>query len=430
MAAIDPSEPAELDENSNEPSRPRATLKLVRQADDDDDEDREEYMRALLGDSDSESDEDGESDEEEANGGPSDPSKSKKARKAAALKQLMESINAGSESDEEMEDAAEGVNGTAKADKKGKAKATSDDEEDEDEDEDSEDEDLELEEFVLCTLDPEKESTSQYNPILLSLTYTQSFQQPLDITVAENERVFFKVSGTHTIYLTGNYVIPDDDGHNHHHEVYDSDSDEEGDYDLSPDEDELELDLDDEESDDLDELEDPRITEVDTDDEEAPELAKAQDKKGKNKRSADELEDGNSLDDIMAKSLKPEANDETKLSKKQLKKLKKNNGEAAASKTAEQAKDNPSAKGDKKVQFAKNLEQGPSGSAKATENVAAGNKTNNPRTVQGVKIDDKKIGKGPACKKGDKVGMRYIGKLTDGKVFDCMSCKCSHSIYI
>ncbi|KIN04655.1 hypothetical protein OIDMADRAFT_142504 [Oidiodendron maius Zn] len=392
MAAIDPSEPAELDENSNEPSRPRATLKLVRQADDDDDEDREEYMRALLGDSDSESDEDGESDEEEANGGPSDPSKSKKARKAAALKQLMESINAGSESDEEMEDAAEGVNGTAKADKKGKAKASSDDEEDEDGDEDSDDEDLELEEF--------------------------SFQQPLDITVAENERVFFKVSGTHTIYLTGNYVIPDDDGHNHHHEVYDSDSDEEGDYDLSPDEDELELDLDDEESDNLDELEDPRITEVDTDDEEAPELTKAQDKKGKNKRSADELEDGNSLDDIMAKSLKPEVDDETKLSKKQLKKLKKNNGEAAASKTAEQAKDNPSAKGDKKVQFAKNLEQGPSGSAKATENVAAGNKTNNPRTVQGVKIDDKKVGKGPACKKGDKVGMRYIGKLTDGKVFD------------
>ena len=246
--------------------------------------------------------------------------------------------------------------------------------------------------------------------------------------MAENERVFFKVSGTHTIYLTGNYVIPDDDGHNHHHEVYDSDSDEEGDYDLSPDEDELELDLDDEESDDLDELEDPRITEVDTDEEEAPELVKAQDKKGKNKRSAEELEDGNSLDDIMAKSLKSDADDEAKLSKKQLKKLKKNNGEAAASKTAEPAKDSASTKSDKKVQFAKNLEQGPSGSAKATENAA--NKTNNPRTVQGVKIDDKKLGKGPACKKGDKVGMRYIGKLTDGKVFDCTSFKCPFSIYI
>ena len=161
-------------------------------------------------------------------------------------------------------------------------------------------------------------------------------------------------------------------------------------------------------------MEDPRITEVDSDNEEAPALIKAQDKKGKNKRSADTLDDGNSLDDIMAKSLKPEAEDETKLSKKQLKKLKKNNGEAAASKTAEQTKDSAAAKADKKVQFAKNLEQGPTGSSKATETKAAG-----PRTVQGVKIDDKKLGKGPACKKGDKVGMRYIGKLNDGKVFDC-----------
>jgi FK506-binding nuclear protein len=194
----------------------------------------------------------------------------------------------------------------------------------------------------------------------------QNYQQPLDITIAENERVFFKVSGTHTIYLTGNYVIPDDDGHNHHHEVYDSDSDEDGDYDLSPDEEELELELDDEESDDLDGLEDPRITEVDSDDEEAPKLVKSLDKKGKNKRSADELEDGNSLDDMMAKSQKPEIGDETKLSKKQLKKLKKNNGEAAASTAVEQTKDSASAKSDKKVQFAKNLEQGPTGSTKAT----------------------------------------------------------------
>lgn len=119
----------------------------------------------------------------------------------------------------------------------------------------------------------------------------------------------------------------------------------------------------------------------------------------------------------MAKSLKPEAGDEAKLSKKQLKKLKKNNGEAAA-KAAEEAKD--TAKSDKKVQFAKNLEQGPTGSTKATETAAASSKSSGPKTVQGVKIDDKKVGKGPACKKGDKIGMRYIGKLTDGKVFDCM----------
>lgn len=267
-----------------------------------------------------------------------------------------------------------------------------------------------------------------------SHTYTtQNFQQPLDITIAENERVFFKVSGTHTIYLTGNYVIPDDNGHNHHHEVYDSESDsDEEEYDLSPDEDEL--DLEDDESDDLDTLENPRVTEVDSEDEAPKLVAKVEkekaEKKGKNKRSADEINEATSLDDIMAKSLKPEANEELKLSKKQLKKLKKNNGEAAAIKTEESkiadSGDQPAAKSDKtdkKVQFAKNLEQGPTGSAEKAKTEAAEKKSDKVglgvKTINGVKLDDKKLGSGPACKKGNKVSMRYIGKLTDGKVFDC-----------
>ena len=191
--------------------------------------------------------------------------------------------------------------------------------------------------------------------------------------------------------------------------------------------------MDDEESDELDGLEDPRLTEVDSD-EEAPKLVKAdeKEKKGKNKRSADELDEGASLDDIMAKSLKSDAasDAEPKLSKKQLKKLKKNNGEAAPVK-AEHAKngDVKSDKADKKVQFAKNLEQGPTGSAEKAklvevaapvkENAEKAKSTLGVKTVNGVKVDDKKLGSGPAAKKGDRVSMRYIGKLTDGKVFDC-----------
>jgi FK506-binding nuclear protein len=216
--------------------------------------------------------------------------------------------------------------------------------------------------------------------------------------------------------------MPDDDGHNHHHEVYDSSDDEDEDYDLSPDEDELELDIDEDESDELDGLENPRITEVDSDEEEVPKLVAKAEKKGKNKRSADEIDEGASLDDIMAKSLKAEGVEEPKLTKKQ-KKQKKNNGEAALASTPDskggEAKEVSSAKSDKsdkKVQFAKNLEQGPTGS----EAPAKGNKTTlGVKTVNGVKIDDKKLGTGPAVKNGDKVGVRYIGKLLDGKVFDC-----------
>ena len=238
-------------------------------------------------------------------------------------------------------------------------------------------------------------------------------------------------------------MIPPDDGHEHEDE-----DDDDSDYDLSPDEDELDLENMDE-SDELDDLEDPRITELDSDDEkEAPKLVKKEEKKehqpikGKNKRQAEdsgeEVAESANLDDIMAKSLKPgaSANGEVKLSKKQLKKLKNNAGKAveAAIETKDVKKEDTATKGDKKVQFAKNLEQGPA-SSPSTVNKADTNgnvmmepkkeneKSNNKATlgvkmVQGVKIDDKKLGKGPAAKKGDKLGMRYIGKLSDGRVFD------------
>lgn len=247
-------------------------------------------------------------------------------------------------------------------------------------------------------------------------------------------------------------MVPADSGHNHEHELYDGE-DEEDDYDMSPDEDELE---DDEESDELDTLEDPRITEVASEDEQEPpklvkkdEIAKKEEpaKKGKNKRAREESDDEKeapaSLDDIMAKSLKPAeptTNGEAKLSKKQLKKLKNNAGkavEAAVENKEGKKEDTASAKdtalkGDKKVQFAKNLEQGPA-SSPDTVRTDSKDKTKTDskkeegkpkaslgvKTVQGVKIDDKKLGSGPAAKKGSKVGMRYIGKLKDGKVFDC-----------
>jgi len=271
----------------------------------------------------------------------------------------------------------------------------------------------------------------------------QNYQQPLDITICEDQRAFFKVSGTHAIYLTGNYVVPADDGHNHQHEIYDGEDDSEDydDYDLAPDEDEL----DEEESDDIDELEDPRITEL-ASDEEAPRLIKKEEAahKGKNKRVAEDLdEEPANLDDIMAKSLKPAEpamNGEPKLSKKQLKKLKNNAGKAVEAAVEgkdvkkegkKDTKEIASPKADKKVQFAKNLEQGPANGAKdkkADAKVDSNRETKKDsekpkanlgvKTVQGVKIDDKKLGKGTASKKGNKVGMRYIGKLEDGQVFD------------
>lgn len=218
--------------------------------------------------------------------------------------------------------------------------------------------------------------------------------------------------------------------------MYDGESEDSEDYDLEPDEDELD---DEEESDELDDIEDPRITEVDsTDETEPPKLVKKTDtaKKGKNKRPAEDSEEEPvNLDDIMAKSLKPEVateGGEQKLSKKQMKKLKKNDGKATEAKPAE-TKEKEKEKGDKKVQFAKELEQ-PATSSPSTlvgDNKAA-TKSEGPKlgvkVVQGVKLDDKKLGKGPAAKKGDKISMRYIGKLSNGKVFDGKAFPCFSSL--
>ncbi|CAD6568413.1 MAG: peptidylprolyl isomerase fpr4 [Alectoria sarmentosa] len=496
MAAIDPSAAPEHTGTVNGDTKSRATLKLVYDSnpgqDSDSDEgsdEEEEYLKALLAGRESEDqdeDEESSSDDDEKNGGPSDPSKTKKARKEAAMQQMMKALaETDNDSEDEMNvDESPKVNGLSKKSKanKGKGKALAEDLQDESLGEDDTEDSMDgMEEVVVCTLDPEK-----------------NCQQTLDLTIGEDQTAYFKVSGTHTIYLTGNYVVPADNGHNHEHELYDGE-DEEDDYDMSPDEDELEHD---EESDELDTLEDPRITEVASEDEgeppelvkrdevakkeelakkgrvkrdreesedegEPPELVKRDEaakkeepaKKGKVKRDREESEDEKdvpaSLDDIMAKSLKPAeptTNGETKLSKKQLKKLKNNAGKAVEAavenkevkkeekdvnkedrevkKEGAAAKDSP-LKGDKKVQFAKNLEQGPASSPETPKRdnqdktksdlkkeEGKPNASLGVKMVQGVKIDDKKLGTGPAAKKGSKVGMRYIGKLKDGKVFD------------
>lgn len=161
------------------------------------------------------------------------------------------------------------------------------------------------------------------------------------------------------------------------------------------------------ESDELDDLDDPRIMEVSDEEAEAPVLIeskkskKADAKKGKNKRAAEESPEtpaaAESLDELIAK-----ADGEQKLSKKQLKKLKANDGKAVPV----AAEGTP----DKKVQFAEKLVQGPTKTATG------------PTVIKGVTVDDKKAGDGKPAKNGSTVAMRYIGKLKggkeDGKVFD------------
>lgn len=167
MAALDPTEPPEPDEDGNLPTVPRSTLKLIRKRASLDDELDDDYLSQLMaGDSDEDSDDD---DDDEPNGGPSDKAKSKKA-KAEALKKLIAAANAG-DSDEEMDDGDAKPNG--KGNKKGKEPATSSDDDD---DESVSSDDVEIEELVICTLDTERVSPS-YHLILPSLLHTNDIAE-------------------------------------------------------------------------------------------------------------------------------------------------------------------------------------------------------------------------------------------------------------
>jgi FK506-binding nuclear protein len=154
MAALDPTEPPEADEDGNIPNVPRSTLKLIRRRVSPDEDVDEDFLERFLANQDD--DDDSEDDDDEPNGGPSDKAKSKKA-KAEALKKLIAAANEEG-SDEEMEDGDAKPNG-AKPSKKGKEPATSSDDDD---DESISSDDMEIEELVVCTLDTERVSQPCY----------------------------------------------------------------------------------------------------------------------------------------------------------------------------------------------------------------------------------------------------------------------------
>ena len=277
------------------------------------------------------------------------------------------------ESDEECED--DGCDGCETKDEKKKQDDDDDEDDDEEDDEDLDDEGVE--EHVICTLSP-----------------STQFQQTLDLTILPDEEVFFVVTGSYTVHLTGNYVEhPNDEEEDDY--VYGTDDEDEYDddeYDLTPDEDEI---IDDEIDYDLDELD--------------------------------------NIEDIEGKIEELVEEDE--------KKSKKREAEKSEEPESKKSKKNKKAKKEKTVKFDKDLEQGPTGPAAEKESLKTARKEKKEQKEQkedtkkdtkkeekkkpavktlpgGVIVEDKTVGTGPVCKKGQKVGVRYIGKLKSGKVFD------------
>ena len=118
-----------------------------------------------------------------------------------------------------------------------------------------------------------------------------------------------------------------------------------------------------------------------------------------------------------------EVDDEEKLSKSQkkklAKKLKATDGKAVAAPVSEKTVEEPSTE-EKKVKKDKKdkAEKKEKSEQKDGEKKEKGDKKVERTLDGGVKVSDAKVGTGKMAKKGDKVEMRYIGKLLDGKVFD------------
>jgi len=110
-----------------------------------------------------------------------------------------------------------------------------------------------------------------------------------------------------------------------------------------------------------------------------------------------------------------------KISKKKAKKLKAENGAAVpVHADADGTAPKKSEKKDKKGKKGAESKEGDSKKEKGDVKPKQGDKGGSDlrELPSGLKIQDAKVGGGPEAKKGMKVSMRYIGKLSSGKVFD------------
>lgn len=256
---------------------------------------------------------------------------------------------------EKLKAAINGKNG-----KKGKKAEEEDEEEDEDE-EDDEDFEEPTATAIACSLIPGKIE-----------------QASLNLTFVADEVVMFEVTGNNPVHLMGNYIHQEAD-HHHGHDDYEDMSDEE---DFSLDEDS--------EDEDVSMTEDAsnRFQEV-KEDAKPKKAEAAAPKEVANKKRKAETQETDSKRSTTSTTEKK-----------------------AATPTAAEKKADQAAK-KQKTEAAKPAEKKKEAAEKPEE------KSSKKQTLpSGLIIEDFKVGDGPVAKKGKRLGMRYIGKLMNGKQFD------------
>ncbi|KAJ1657609.1 peptidylprolyl isomerase fpr3 [Dispira simplex] len=276
--------------------------------------------------------------------------------------------------------------------------------------------------------------------VLCSLTPGRCEQQPLDIVLTEGEEVTFYVKGENTVHLTGNYLPDDDMGHSGAGDEEGSDeSDEE--FEGDSEDDELSLEQ-------LAEKYGVDVNDLIRELEEQQEGEDSEDDSGDDESDAkitmlndDELSDEEGDDDYMIDDGAEDDDEELEVDEESLKEeVKKTLSEAQAPvespvvnekkankkrKAAELPKETPKKVKEAKAPSKKEPVATPSAQAKKDSTTPtpskSAKKAEKPKPVtlpNGLMYEDITVGQGAPCKKGQRVGMRYIGKLTNGKVFD------------
>ncbi|KAI1315173.1 peptidylprolyl isomerase fpr4 [Mortierella claussenii] len=238
--------------------------------------------------------------------------------------------------------------------------------------------------------------------ILCSLIAGQVEQQNLDLVFTEGEEITFSVSGDNAVHLSGNY-LPGDEGMDYSDEdMYGMEDEDDEDAEDDEDEDGEEgnvivtkgakrvADFVGDEDDDEDSEEDPDFTGEDDEDED------------------DDDSDDDDDDDMLAGGIDDDDEDDEEEEEDDEEEV-----EAPVIQKQEPVKKQELAATPAKKQKVSEEKAVP---AKGKEEAK---KKDNIKTLpNGLIIEDVKIGDGARAKAGKKIGMRYIGRLTDGKVFD------------
>lgn len=240
----------------------------------------------------------------------------------------------------------------------------------------------------------EEEEIEEKVYTLCSLNGANKDHAVVDLQFCQEELIGFSITGDAPVDLVGNYVAPPDffDQDPSDSELYSDDEDDDEDmYGLDSD------DFDDDDDDDMDE--DPDRFE---------ELVESSASKPKKAIEAAPLSDSKKR--AAEKPVKETA----------AKKLKADASAASAASTPTKAIET---KGEKQTKGAKDTKPKSETVEKKTVDKSTSKMTTT-KLPSGLVIEEKSAGSGPPCKAGQKVGMRYVGKLTNGKVFDqCTSGK-------